>query len=195
MKIKELFLKSINHKKPKTLVFIFIFIFFCGVFYPSDMDGFYAVDRSQNVPTYVEYTEEYARFIPTIIQAILPILTRDPVGLMQTINVGILTTLSTHSIKYALDDVVIFGRRLGQRPRAKTSHHNMPSGHSSMVGCAVAFLARRYGLKWLFLLPIAFLTMYARFLYDAHTISATIAGLSLGIICSLLLSSRYEKKA
>ena len=35
--------------------------------------------------------------------------------------------------------------------------------------------------------------MYARFMLDAHTISATIAGSILGILCAALCTSNFQK--
>lgn len=35
--------------------------------------------------------------------------------------------------------------------------------------------------------------MYARFMLDAHTISATIAGNILGILCAALCTSNFKK--
>ncbi len=193
MKLKELYLSSFKHEKPKKTILLLIVVFILSCIYPSDMDGYYAVDRSKNVPMMVEYTEEYARFLPAIAQALVPIIMRDPAGLIQAINVGVFTTLSTQGLKFALDDVYVGNTRLGRRPRGSTSHHNMPSGHSSMALCSLVFLIRRYSFKWLWFLPLTFLTLYARFNYDSHTISAIVAGSILGIICALIFTSKKEQ--
>lgn len=59
-----------------------------------------------------------------------------------------------------------------------------------MASCAMFFIIRRYGIgswgkKWLALglLFITLSTMHARFMLDAHTISATLAGALLLRAC------------
>lgn len=190
MKIKEVFKQSIKIDVPKKTLFVFVVLFCLSIIYPSDM-SFYLENKTDNVPYHVDFIEHKARFTNTILQALLPIIMRDPVGLAQAINVGIATTIATHSMKFAFNNVHIGSTRLGQRPYSQNSSSNMPSGHSSMASCAAYFVARRYGYRWLFvLLPILILTMYARFMLDMHTLSATIAGASIGIICAIFLTSK-----
>lgn len=197
MNIKKLFRRSYPPPQgiPKKIIYLLTIVMLISTFYESDMKDFYNKNRKKGAPDYIHFVEDYGRFTNTAIQALLPIILRDPVGVMQAINVGIVTTASTHTLKFALNDVTVGSTRLGQRPRNPNSSRNMPSGHSSMASCALGFVARRYGAKWLvILLPVLILTMYARFMLDAHTISATIAGACLGIISALLCTSRYEKK-
>ncbi|BCZ17406.1 Lipid A 1-phosphatase LpxE [Helicobacter sp. NHP19-003] len=185
MKFKVLYLSSLPKSLPIKSIVLFFLLFLVGVIIPLPK-----IAKQPQVPAAFSVTEHYARFIPTIASFALPLLQRDPIGLIQIINVSIATTIATHALKWGLNDVVVFGRRLGERPNG--SSKNMPSGHSSMVACALGFLVRRYGWVWLWFLPLALLTMGARIYLNAHTIGALIAGFSVGILCVLFLTSRFK---
>ncbi|WP_104741130.1 lipid A 1-phosphatase LpxE [Helicobacter suis] len=186
MKFKTLYLQSFPKYLPTKNLICFFLIFLIGVITP-----FPKVPKQERVPIAFEITEHYARFVPTIASFAYPIFKKDPVGLIQIIHVSIATTIATHSLKWALNSVSLFDRRLGQRPNG--GNKNMPSGHSSMIFYALGFLVRRYGALWLWFLPLAFLTMGARIYYNAHTIGALLAGLAVGVICALFLASPKEK--
>jgi lipid A 1-phosphatase len=64
-----------------------------------------------------------------------------------------------------------------------------------MASCAAYFVARRYGL-WhaLYLIPIMLLTMSARVMLDAHTISAVLTGCLIGLICAAWWTSPYQPR-
>jgi membrane-associated phospholipid phosphatase len=147
--------------------------------FPSDLASYRDEPRSQS--PLVHGVENYGRFVTTAAQVGLPILMRDPVGVIQNIYIGLAGTALTHGLKHGLDSVTIFGVRVGERPHG--GRYNMPSGHSSLAGCAVYFVGRRYGWKHLiYLIPITLLTMFARVELDAHTWSATIAGVLVGVL-------------
>lgn len=184
-KLKTLYPQSFPRHLPFKGILLFVLLFVIGAITP-----FPKITKQPSVPLIFDITEHYTRFLPTIASFALPLLKRDAVGLIQVVHVSIATTIATHSLKWALNGVVIFERRLGERPNG--SNKNMPSGHSSMIACALGFLVRRYGSIWLGFLPLAFLTMGARIYYNAHTIGALIAGMSVGVLCALFLVSRFE---
>ncbi|MFU1908453.1 lipid A 1-phosphatase LpxE [Bordetella hinzii] len=128
-------------------------------------------------------TVEYGlRHVNTALQLGLPLLTRDWTGLRQLAVVAIAAGGTVHGLKRALNDVEIAGTRLGRRPHSANSKHNMPSGHASLAASGAWFVARRYGLRYLWLLgPITLMTMWARVMLDAHTAAATIAGALIGL--------------
>lgn len=201
-KFKELFRASTQDLSYKKSVLIAAFlVFVSAAFFPSDPD-FYKNQRRQTSGEFVHFVENYLRFSNTALQIVLPVITKDAVGFMQSVNLSLATTLSTHTLKFALNDLDPYGKmRLGQRPKSTTSCCNMPSGHSSMVSCAATFLIRRYGTdtkakKFMvfFVVLVTLLTMTARVFLDMHTISATIAGATLGFICAYLLTSARNKK-
>lgn len=159
--------------------------------FPSDLES-YRDDAPSEHPIVVG-VEEYGRFINTVAQIGLPIILRDPVGIMQNVFIAFGSTALTHGLKRALDSVVVDDTRLGERPNG--GRHNMPSGHSSMAACAAYFVGRRYGWKHLIYLgPIVLLTMFARVALDAHTISAVIAGTLIGIVGAALFTGRFDGK-
>lgn len=164
------------------------------VFYPSDLAS-YRENLNAERPAWVEPTETKLRFVNTIAQVALPLLLRDKEGMVQLLTLAVTTTVATQGLKRIVNDVEVGGTRLGERPYGTDSRHNMPSGHSSMSSCAVYFVARRYGL-WhlLYLLPILLLTMGARLMLDAHTLSAVLAGCLIGIVCAAWWTSPYRKK-
>ncbi|MFC3846922.1 lipid A 1-phosphatase LpxE [Helicobacter baculiformis] len=184
-KLKTLYAKSLPESLPFKSIIFFILLFVVGAITP-----FPKIAKQPQIPLIFSATEHYVRFVPTIASLALPLLKRDVVGLIQIVHVSIATTIATHALKWGLNDVAIFGRRLGERPSG--SSKNMPSGHSSMIACALAFLVRRYGRVWLIFLPLAFLTMGARIYYNAHTIGALLAGLSVGVLCALFFASRFK---
>ncbi len=186
-KFKALYPQSFPKQFPFKSIAFFVLLFIIGAITP-----FPKIAKQPQVPLVFSTTEHYARFVPTIASFALPLIKRDPIGLIQIIHVSIATTIATHSLKWGLNNVVLSGRRLGERPNG--SSKNMPSGHSSMVACALAFLVRRYGWVWLIFLPLAFLTMGARIYYNAHTIGALIAGFSVGVLCVLFLTSPDQNK-
>jgi lipid A 1-phosphatase len=164
------------------------------VFYPSDLPS-YRTNLDAERPFWVEPTETKLRFANTIAQVAMPLLLRDKEGMVQLLTLAVATTVGTQGLKRIVNDVHIGDTRLGERPYAPDSRHNMPSGHSSMSSCAVYFVARRYGWKHLFyLVPILLLTMGARLMLDAHTLSAVLAGCLIGFICAAWFTSPYRKK-
>ncbi|WP_121021899.1 lipid A 1-phosphatase LpxE [Helicobacter vulpis] len=182
---KALYAQSFPRHLPFKTLGLFFVLFLVGAITP-----FPKIAKQAQVPLVFDVSEHYARFVPTIASFVLPLAKRDVVGLIQIVHVSLATTIATHSLKWGLNNMVIFNRRLGERPNG--SAKNMPSGHSSMIACALAFLVRRYGWVWLIFVPLAFLTMGARIYYNAHTIGALIAGFSLGVLCALFLTSRFK---
>jgi len=159
--------------------------------YPSDMDGFYAESQGGEEMVAVTFTEDYGRFINSGLQLLVPILTRDVVGLKQVAVITVVGIIATHGPKRLLDNVEIAGTRLGQRPYSPTSNHNMPSGHSALAASAIWFLMRRYSLWFgLITIPITLMTMYTRVMLDKHTISAVLAGALVGLLFTALLTTR-----
>lgn len=150
--------------------------------------------QSPSAPSaWSEWVEHQGRFVNTALQIGLPLLLRDWAGLKALIWVGLTATAGTHGAKRLFDDVVISGVRLGQRPSGPDSHHNFPSGHSSLASSGAVFVARRYGLRWLWLLlPMTLATMFARLEFDAHTLSAVIAGGAIGLLCTWPFSRPRE---
>ena len=179
------------HRPLKTLLCC-ILIFVLVSLYPTDHDGRLAEPMPPEVLEIAHWTNNYGRFAVTALQVAIPVLLQDKIGLMQLAFVGISATVGTHGIKRLTNFWMIDTTRLGQRPSSVESKHNMPSGHSSMASCAAFFVCRRYGMKYAILvLPIMLLTMFARVATDAHTISAVVAGGLLGLICTLLFTSRF----
>ncbi|WP_232256594.1 lipid A 1-phosphatase LpxE [Helicobacter pylori] len=167
----------------KTLLAISLGLILLGIFAP-----FPKIPKHKSAPLVFHFTEHYARFIPTILSVAIPLIQRDAIGIFQAANASIATTILTHTTKRALNNVTINNQRLGERPYG--GNFNMPSGHSSMVGLAVAFLMRRYSFKkYWWLLPLVPLTMLTRIYLDAHTISAVLAGLGIGMLCVSLFAS------
>jgi lipid A 1-phosphatase len=159
--------------------------------YPSDLGSYPPADQVQPAALVVA-VDHYGRFVDTALQVALPLILGDSVGVGQLACVAVAATLATHGLKWFLNDKVVLGTRLGERPSNSHSKHNMPSGHSSMASCAVYFVCRRYGLRlaWV-MVPVMLLTMYARFALEAHTVSAVLCGALIGILAAVLFTSRY----
>ncbi|MEO7013112.1 MAG: lipid A 1-phosphatase LpxE [Thermomonas sp.] len=170
--------------------------FLASTFYPTDLASYTAGLGISQAPQTVYDVDHYGRFFNTALQIGLPLLLRDKAGMIELVKVAVATTLATHALKHALNNVDIMGTRLGQRPFSPNSSLNMPSGHSSMASCAAYFVSRRYGWKLAFLvLPVLLLTMFARVSLDEHTISAVISGALLGIFVSAVFTTPYRKRA
>ncbi|WP_052249468.1 phosphatase PAP2 family protein [Tateyamaria sp. ANG-S1] len=149
--------------------------------YPSDMDGHYAQSKNGEDSRVVTSVEAYGRHINTLIPIGTALVLRDIKGLAQIGAVLFAGTAATHIPKRLLNDVEINGTRLGQRPNG--GQHNMPSGHSALASAGAWIAVRRYlKLFGVIVWPVLFLTMYARYMLDAHTVSATIAGAIIGIL-------------
>ncbi|MBO9448341.1 phosphatase PAP2 family protein [Ruegeria sp. R14_0] len=155
--------------------------------YPSDMDGHYAVSRNGHDNVLVTSVEDYGRHLNSVIPIGMAIALRDTKGLWQIAAVALAGTAATHGPKRLLNDVEIFGTRLGQRPNG--GDHNLPSGHSALASAGAYLAVRRYS-RWLGVIvwPILLLTMYARYMLDAHTVSATIAGAIIGMLVADLFT-------
>lgn len=162
----------------------------CAILYPSDMDGHYATSRNGQDNIVVTNVENYGRHLNTIIPIGTAIILRDFTGLRQMAATTISGIAATHLPKRLLDDIEVFGTRLGQRPNG--GNHNMPSGHSALASAGAYFAVRRYS-KWFGLIvwPVLFLTMHARYMLDAHTASATIAGAVIGILVADLFTRPF----
>jgi lipid A 1-phosphatase len=157
--------------------------------YPTDLEG-YRASRERNGLSEHYYS---LRFINTAAQVAIPLLLGDRIGLVQVAYVGVSTTVATHGLKRLLNDSVVGGTRLGERPSGKNSRHNMPSGHSSMASCAAYFVCKRYGwMHALYLVPILLLTMYSRVDLSKHTVAAVIAGALVGLVMAAIFTSRRK---
>lgn len=171
------------------LIVAIVLTILIATFYPSDIKNEYSIPRNGTEIFLVKMVDGYVRYINTALPILTVIMLKDVTGIKQLIVSGISTTLSTHIPKYALNDLRIFATRLGQRPSGK--NYNMPSGHSSEAAMGAFFMMRRYS-KWfgIIMLPILLLTMYGRYMLDAHTLSATIAGALTGVLIALMFSSK-----
>ena len=58
----------------------------------------------------------YLRFGGTLAQFALPVVLRDPVGLVQAVYVGLATLATTHGLKWLFDRRRFGGIDLGHRP-------------------------------------------------------------------------------
>ncbi len=151
--------------------------------FPTDLEKNYATPRGGHQDSLVMGVETYARHLNSIVPLAMVLLFRDVSGLKQLAAVSLAGVVLTHGPKRALNDVEVMGTRLGQRPGSANSKHNMPSGHSALASVGAFFAVRRYS-PWLGIVvwPVLLLTMYARVMLDAHTVSATIAGAITGAL-------------
>lgn len=162
--------------------------------YPSDINGAYAVCRAAGKTALVQGTEKYLRHVNTALPIATVIVLRDWKGAGQILGVVGAGIVASHGPKRLLNDVTVMGTRLGQRPSGPHSKHNTPSGHSTLASAGGWFMARRYSLWFLLLcLPVTGLTMYARVMLGAHTVSATVAGALIGIVVATLFTSRWVR--
>ena len=175
-------------RKPLALIMLLLLSALLSILYPSKLETYPILANGSAVPRVATLTERYVRFVPTIVQIALPIALCDKVGVVQLLYVGISTTILTQGSKHLLHARWIGLARLDRRPNG--GGMNMPSGHSSMASCAAYYIGRRYGL-WLGILlaVIVGLTMYARVMLNAHTISAVIAGALIGCLTAACFTS------
>lgn len=172
---------------PRPFLLLCVMGIILSILWPTDLPSYRAVGP-EPTPLVLD-ADHYLRFTNTVAQIAIPILERDPVGMMQLLYVGLSVTAATHGLKHLLDPVIVWGNRLGERPSG--GRHNMPSGHSSMASCALYFVCRRYGWRHaLYLLPITLLTMVARVELNAHTVSAVIAGALVGLLMSAVFTGK-----
>lgn len=156
--------------------------------YPSNHQRDYSDNKGGRNMVTVMAIEDGLRHMNTFVAIALPFFHRDMIGLTQLAVVAVVGTAATHIPKHMLNDVVIAGTRLGQRPINSNSEHNMPSGHSSLASAAAWFACRRYGWRWAWLLlPITLATMWARVMLDAHTVSAVFSGFFVGMAVVLFV--------
>ena len=162
--------------------------------YPSNHAQEYLEPRGGHHDPKVVLVEDAVRHVNTVVAVALPVINRDLVGLAQLAVVTVVGTVATHIPKRLLNDWVVAGTRLGQRPQDLDSRHNMPSGHSSMASAAAWFACRRYGWRWAcLLLPITAATMWARVMLDAHTVSAVLTGLFVGAAAVLFFVTPHRR--
>lgn len=163
--------------------------------YPSDLPSYLDDTHDPDQDTLVVAVETYARHVNTVVALAVPILLRDWTGLKQLGVVTVAGIVMTHGPKHLLDDLRVGDTRLGQRPHSPDSRHNMPSGHSALASAVIWFLGRRYSWLWALLtVPITGLTMHARVMLDAHTISAVLAGCLIGLFAAALFVTRRPRQ-
>ncbi len=173
-------------------ILLLVTLFFAIAFYPSDINWYRA--RQKDKSPHVVVIEHGLRYVPSILQFAVPMLFADKIGLIQATYVAIATTIATQGLKRVMNDWSSFGTRLGERPFDEGSRFNMPSGHTTMAGSAVFFLFFRYGTWHLsYSMPLLILTMYARIMLKAHTLSAVCAGSVLAFLIAFLLTSSFVK--
>lgn len=158
-------------------------------FFPTNFELNYSEPRNGHTDPLVMGIEKVGRHVNTALPFLTVIALRDVNGLWQLASISVAGIAASHGPKRLLNDVEVLGTRLGQRPSSPHSRHNMPSGHSTLASAGAYFVARRYSywfgvLVW----PIVLLTMYARVMLDAHTVSATIAGALTGILVAALFT-------
>ena len=176
-------------------VFLAVVVILCATFYPTDLENDYAVSQGGHSSIVVVRTEEYGRHINTILPFAVIVALRDWQGLRQILAVTVGGIVASHGPKRLLNDVEIMGTRLGERPQSEGSKHNMPSGHSTLAGAGAYFMVRRYSLWFgVIVIPIMLLTMYARVMLDAHTISAVISGAMTGMLVTALFTTKWRRK-
>lgn len=163
--------------------------------YPSDLDSYRANPyRGAETPSVV-LIEDKLRHVNTVFALAVPLLLRDWVGLKQLSVVTVAGIIATHGPKRLLDQVTVFGTRLGERPHSQDSRHNMPSGHSTLASGVLWFLARRYSWYWLLLtVPVTLATMSARVLLNAHTINSVLVGALVGVLVAALFVTQRARK-
>jgi membrane-associated phospholipid phosphatase len=175
--------------RPRRLIGWLIALIVLSTGYPSNLASYPQVT---DVEPAISGADHYGRFINTALQVALPVVMRDPVGVVQLAYVAVGTTVFTHALKWLVNDWYVGGARLGQRPAGAHSKHNMPSGHASMSSCAVYFVCRRYGLRYAWLMvPVLLLTMFARVALGAHTVSAVVCGALIGFVVAAIFTSTY----
>jgi membrane-associated phospholipid phosphatase len=171
---------------------LIIALFFAIAFYPSDISWYRA--RQKDKSPHVIIIENGLRYVPTVLQFAVPILFADKIGLIQATYVAVGTTITTQGLKRIMNNWSSYTIRLGERPFDEGSRFNMPSGHTTMAASAVFFLLFRYGIWHLsYSMPLLILTMYARIMLKAHTLSAVFAGSVLAFLIASLLTSRFAK--
>lgn len=178
--------------RPKLWKWIAAALLACAALYPTDFQQQHAQPRHDPHNKLVMRVEKYGRHINTVLPILAAVILRDTTALKQGLAIVATGTVATHGPKRALNDVTILGTRLGQRPSSPNSKHNMPSGHSALASAGAYFTVSRYS-RWFGLIvwPVLILTMYARYMLDAHTISATIAGALTGLLVASLFTKRY----
>ena len=186
-------LRQARHQiQRRPVAFLLLFLLIMGAtFYPSRLDQARLGVEEQKISTSVHLTENVVRHVNWVLPLALAIAVRDINGLKQIAILTVMTTAATHIPKRLLNDFEVMGVRLGQRPSSVHSRHNMPSGHSALASAGAFFMARRYSLWLAFIgVPILFLTMHARVVLDAHTLSATIAGAAIGVLMGALFCTK-----
>ncbi|WP_284079328.1 phosphatase PAP2 family protein [Herbaspirillum aquaticum] len=180
---------------PRLFTWALMLAFVASIFSPPSLDKHPSKQNFEPVQLLVDGVENYGRFVNTALQIGVPLLLMDKVGLAQLVMIGIASTIATHGVKHLVNDWVINGVRLGQRPSGTNSKHNTPSGHSSLASSAVYFLARRYSYYFLIItVPVLLLTMLTRMALDAHTVSGVVSGALIGLLIAALFTSRFPSK-
>lgn len=162
--------------------------------YPSDMKRDYSLCRAAHYSGLVQGTEKYLRHANALLPIATVVVLRDWKGAGQLAGVVVAGIAASHGPKRLLNDVTVMGTRLGQRPSGFDTRHNMPSGHSTLASAGGCFMARRYSLWFALLcLPVTGLTMYARVMLEAHTISAVLAGGMIGAAVAVLFTAKWRR--
>lgn len=182
---------SVVFREHKIAVLLVLLVIVSSTVYPSDMENDYSTPRGGQSSKLVMFTEEYGRHINILLPFAAIMVLRDWTGLKQIAVVTVAGIAASHGPKRLLNDVTVMGTRLGQRPRSSNSKHNMPSGHVTLASAGAYFTMRRYSF-WLGLIviPVMLLTMYARVMLDAHTISAVISGAMTGMLVTALFATK-----
>ena len=168
-----------------------LLIIMLSAIYPSDIESYRDTPPPKAEQAIANGIEHYGRHINTILPLATVLILRDWTGLKQIIVFTGAGIIATHGPKRLLNNLQVFGVRMGERPRSPDSRHNMPSGHSALASAGAYFMMRRYSVWFcLIVIPIMLLTMYARVVLDAHTISATIAGATTGMLVTGLFCTK-----
>ena len=186
-------LPAANFRRHTGPIFLALIMIGGAIVYPSDLENDYSVSREGEKSKLVMFTEEYGRHINTLLPIAAAILLRDVTGLKQIAVIVVAGTVASHGPKRLLNNDVVGGTRLGERPKSPNSRHNMPSGHATLASAGAFIMVRRYGIWWaLLVIPVTLLTMYARVMLDEHTISAVTAGAGIGFVVSLLFTNKLQ---
>jgi len=140
--------------------------------------------RTASAQQIVEDIGHYAQLGLPIAAAGISIIKNDKQGVVQLAKTVVVESVLVYSLKQVID-----------RERPNGGRFAFPSGHTALSFTSATYLYKRYG--WRYGVPatvVASFVGYSRYGIDepVHYFSDVAAGAAIGIITSLLLTSRYE---
>lgn len=133
----------------------------------------------------VETSTDILMFLPSATGGVASLAKGDYKGLLQHLEAGAATVVTTYLLKYTIDK---------RRPDG-SDNHSFPSNHTGIAFIGASFLQQRYGWKWgAPAYAVAAYVGWGRIFCKQHDFWDVLAGAAIGTTSAIVLTTPYARE-